>query len=284
MCDASDYAIGAILGQTKDKKHHVVAYAIKTLSRAQPKYATTEKALLAVVFSMDKFRSHLVGAKIVVYTDHAALKYLLTKKDAKPCLIRWILLLQEFDLKIKDKKGIENSIPYHLSSMHFTNMQELPINDFLRDEMLIKVMDSTPWYANIVNFMVAGFVPLGENKKKLIYKSRHHLWDDPYLCRVCSDSLLRRCVPTSEGIRIIEKCHAAPYGGNYGVFLTQAKIWKADSFGQPCCYHHNLAGPEGGPRSKMGSKDNCSGLANRPLCGRLRLGSAIYLDRCVRLK
>ena len=96
---------------------------------AQLKYATTEKELLAIVFAIDKFRSYLVGAKIVVYTDHAALKYLLTKKDAKPRLIRWILLLQEFDIEIKDKKGVENSIADHLSRMHFTNMQELPIND-----------------------------------------------------------------------------------------------------------------------------------------------------------
>ena len=111
---------------------------------AQLKYATTEKELLAVVFAIDKFRSYLVGAKIVVYTDHAALKYLLTKKDAKPCLIRWILLLQEFDIEIKDKKGVENSVADHLSRMHFTNMRELPINDFLRDDMLMKVTDTTP--------------------------------------------------------------------------------------------------------------------------------------------
>ena len=179
MCDASDYTIGAVLGQTKDRKHHAIAYASKTLTGAQLKYATTEKELLAVVFAIDKFRSYLVGAKIIVYTDHAALKYLLTKKDAKPRLIRWILLLQEFDIEIKDKKGVENSVADHLSCMHFTNMQELPINDFLRDDMLMKVTDSTPWYANIVNFMVAGYVPPGENKKKLIYGCRHHLWDDP---------------------------------------------------------------------------------------------------------
>jgi hypothetical protein len=116
-----------------------------------------------------------VGAKVIIYTNHAALKYLLTKKDAKPRLIRWIFLLQEFDLEIKDKKGVENTVANHLSRMQVTNMQELPINDFLCDDILLKVTDSNPWYANIMNFMVAGFVPLGENRRKLQVKSRCHL-------------------------------------------------------------------------------------------------------------
>jgi hypothetical protein len=111
MCDASDYAMGAVLGQTKDKKHNAIAYASKTLIGPQLNYATTKKELLAIVFAIKKLRSYLVGAKIIIYSDHAALKYLLTKKDTKPCLI------QEFDLEIKDKKGVENSIADHLSRM-----------------------------------------------------------------------------------------------------------------------------------------------------------------------
>ena len=80
MCDASDYAVGALLGQTKDKKHHAIAYASKTLTGAQLNYAIIEKELLAVIFLIDKFRSYLVGAKVIVYTDHASLKYLLRNK------------------------------------------------------------------------------------------------------------------------------------------------------------------------------------------------------------
>jgi hypothetical protein len=96
MCDASDYAVGVVLIQSKDKKHYAISYASKTLTGPELNYATTEKELLAMVFAIEKFRSYLVGAKVIVYTNHVALKYLLTKKDAKPCLIRWILLLQEF--------------------------------------------------------------------------------------------------------------------------------------------------------------------------------------------
>ena len=93
--------------------------------------------------------------------------------------------------------------------------------------MLLKVTDSNPWYANIVNFMVSGYVLLGENKKKLLYESRRLFWDNPCLYRVCSNSMLRRCVPSAEGIQIIEKCDSAPYGCHYGIFRTQAKIWQS---------------------------------------------------------
>jgi hypothetical protein len=106
---------------------------------------------------------------------------LLTKKDAKPHLIRWILLPQEFDLEIKDKKRVENSIADHLSRMQFENPQELPINDSLRDDMLYEINRSDPWYADIVNFMVLGYIPPEENKKRLVQESHVHIWDEPYL-------------------------------------------------------------------------------------------------------
>jgi hypothetical protein len=105
MCDASDYAIGAVLGQRKEGKVHAIYYASKTLNGARLNYATTEKDVLVVVFAFEKFRSYIVNSKVIVYTNHAAIKYVFSKKDAKPRLIRWILLLQEFDVEIQDKKG-----------------------------------------------------------------------------------------------------------------------------------------------------------------------------------
>ena len=105
MCDASDLAIGAVLGKREGGKPYVVYYASKTLNEARRNYTTTEKELLAVIYALDKFRAYLVGSDIFIFTDHFALKYLLTKQNAKTRLIRWVLLLQEFNLQIKDKRG-----------------------------------------------------------------------------------------------------------------------------------------------------------------------------------
>ncbi|CAN6570915.1 unnamed protein product [Malus baccata var. baccata] len=144
MCDASDYALGAVLGQWKEKRPHVIYYASRTLNDAQLNYSTTEKELLAVVFALDKFRSYLLGTKVIIYTDHAALKYLFTKKEAKPRLIRWMLLLQEFDIEIRDKKGSENVVADHLSRMvHEEDV--VPIIETFPDEQLMSVKVSEPW-------------------------------------------------------------------------------------------------------------------------------------------
>jgi hypothetical protein len=100
------------------------------------------------------------------------------KKDAKPRLIRWILLLQEFDLEIRDKKGVENSVTDHLSHLQFEESTKLSIIDYMRDDTLLKVSTTNSWYANIINYIVAGYIPPVADKKKIIWDSRLHLWDD----------------------------------------------------------------------------------------------------------
>jgi hypothetical protein len=162
MCDASDYAVGAVLGQRIDKLPHVIHYASWTLNDAQLNYSTTEKELLAVVFALDKFRSYLLGSKVIIYSDHAALKYLFSKKDAKSRLLRWILRLQEFDIEIRDKKGSDNVVADHLSriTVDFTE-EATPISETFPDEQLMHIAHTpSPWVADIVNYLVTGQMPL----------------------------------------------------------------------------------------------------------------------------
>ena len=159
MCDASDLAIGEFLGQREEGKPYVVYYASKTLNEAQRNYTTTEKELLAVVYALDKFRSYLVGSDIIIFTYHSALKYLLTKKNAKARLIRCVLLLQEFNLQIRDKKGVENVVANHLSRLIIAhNTHNPPINDEFPKESLLLV-ENTPWYAHIANYLATGELP-----------------------------------------------------------------------------------------------------------------------------
>ena len=157
MCDASDYAVGAALGNRLDKKPTAICYVSKTLIKAQINYTTMEKELLAVVYTLKKFQPYILGRKIIIYTDHPALKYLLSKKDAKPWLIRWVLLLQEFDLEIKDKKNNENSVADHLSRLHILGGGD--IGDTFPDEHLLAISSHAPSYAHIVNFIMTGLIP-----------------------------------------------------------------------------------------------------------------------------
>ncbi|KAK1618350.1 hypothetical protein QYE76_023867 [Lolium multiflorum] len=152
MCDASDFAVGAVLGQRVDKKLNVIHYASKTLDAAQRNYATTEKELLAVVFACDKFRPYIVDSKVTIHTDHAAIRYLMTKKDAKPRLIRWVLLLQEFDLHIIDRKGADNPVADNLSRLENIAYDPVPVNDSFPNEQLAVIKGALPPVLDLDSF------------------------------------------------------------------------------------------------------------------------------------
>ena len=125
-------------------------YSSRTLNDAQL-YTITEKEFFAVVFTLEKFRPYLLGSKTTIFTNHFVLRYLMAKKDAKSWLIRWILLLQEFDLEIRDKKGIENVVADHLCIPN-SPCNELSINDNFPDKQLL-VAFREPWFTDIVNYL-----------------------------------------------------------------------------------------------------------------------------------
>nr|GEV90195.1 hypothetical protein [Tanacetum cinerariifolium] len=165
ICDASDFAIGAVLGQRKTKHFQPIHYASKTMTEAQIYYTTTKKEMFAVMYAFEKFRPYLVLFKSIVYTDHPALKYLLSKQDVKPRLIRWVLLLQEFDNIIRDKKGTENLAADHLSRLenpHKDVFENKDINANFPLETLDKISSgSTLWFADFANFHAGNFIVKG---------------------------------------------------------------------------------------------------------------------------
>nr|GEY97840.1 hypothetical protein [Tanacetum cinerariifolium] len=133
---------GAVLGQRHEKHFRPIHYASKTMTEAESNYTTTEKEMLVVVYAFEKFRSYLIMNKCIVHTDHSALKYLFAKKDAKARLLRWVLLLKEFDFDVIDTKGAENLAVDHLSRLensyeNLSTFSKLATIDPRRDIMVL---------------------------------------------------------------------------------------------------------------------------------------------------
>nr|GFB89969.1 reverse transcriptase domain-containing protein [Tanacetum cinerariifolium] len=166
--------------------------------------------------------------KSIVYTDHSALKYSFAKKDAKARLLRWILLLQEFDFKVIDTRGAKNYAADHLSRLEnrYENVFDpKEINEAFPLETLKKIAHndpSTPWY-HAGNFIIKGMT--SQQKKKFFKDTRHYFWDDPYLFRTCADQIIRRCVAGQEAIGILKACYYGPTGGHYGASYTAKKVF-----------------------------------------------------------
>jgi len=149
-----------------------------------------KKELLAIVFALDKFRSYLLGSKVIIYTDHTTLCHLLAKKETKPRLIRWILLLQEFDIEIRDKKGTENVVAGHLSWILFETSQPILVHDSFPDEQLFEITPrELTWYSDIVNYLATGWIPSHwskQDKDRFFKQVRSYFWKDPKLFKYCA--------------------------------------------------------------------------------------------------
>nr|GEX05342.1 reverse transcriptase domain-containing protein [Tanacetum cinerariifolium]GEX06131.1 reverse transcriptase domain-containing protein [Tanacetum cinerariifolium]GEX06765.1 reverse transcriptase domain-containing protein [Tanacetum cinerariifolium] len=163
MCDAIDFTVGAILGQKDGKNFHPKYFASKNLNVTQQSYTITKKELMATVFDFDKFQSYPVLSKTIVHTDHSDLRNLFKKQDAKPRLIRWILLLQEFNIEIKDRKGIENVAADHLSRIENeeTNDDSEVDNNFPGETLMEINTNDEPWFADFSNYLAYDIIPKG---------------------------------------------------------------------------------------------------------------------------
>nr|GFA14354.1 retrovirus-related Pol polyprotein from transposon 17.6 [Tanacetum cinerariifolium] len=207
MSDASDFAVGAVLGQRKTKHFHPIHYASKTMTNAEAHYTTMEKELLAVV----KLR-----------------------------LLRWILLLQEFDVEIRDKKGAKNLAADHLSRLE-NPYQSDPKKKEITETFPLKTLgmvtfrgdSNTLWFANIANYLAGNFIVKGmatQQKKNFFKDVKHYFWDDPYLFRICTDQVIRRCVYGQEAVDILMACHNGPTGGHHGANYTAKKVFDSGCY------------------------------------------------------
>ncbi|GJR88569.1 reverse transcriptase domain-containing protein [Tanacetum coccineum] len=199
MCDASDFAIGAVIGQRKMKHFQPIHYASKTMTEAQIHYTTTKKEMLAIVYAFEKFRPYLVLSKSIVYSDHSDLKYLMNKQDAKP----------------------------RLENPHKDVLENKDINEHFPLETLgALTSESTPWFTDYANYHAGNFIIKGmttQQKKKFFKDVKHYFWDDPYLFRICANQIIRRCVHGHEALDFLKTCHEGPTGGHHSANLTARK-------------------------------------------------------------
>nr|GEW03396.1 reverse transcriptase domain-containing protein [Tanacetum cinerariifolium] len=206
MCDASDFAIGAVPGQRQDKHFRPTHYASKTITEAESNYTTTEKEMLAVVYAFEKFRSYLIMTKSI-----------------------------EFTFKVIDTKEAENLAADHLSRLenpHQNVVDPKEINESFPLETLNLVStrgnQSTLWFTEFVNYHAGNFVVKGmssQQKSKFFKDVKHYFWDDPFLFKIYADQVIRRCVSGQEAIEILKACHYRPTRGHHGLNYTAKKVF-----------------------------------------------------------
>nr|GEX84819.1 reverse transcriptase domain-containing protein [Tanacetum cinerariifolium] len=205
MCDASDFAIGAVLGQHQDKHFRPIHYTSKTMTEAESKYTMTKKEMFAVVYAFEKFRSYLILNKSI-----------------------------EFTFKVVDTKGAENLVADHLSRLenpHQNVLDPKEINESFPLETLNLVStrgnQSTPWFADFANYHAGNFIVKGmssQQKSKFFKDVKHYFWDDPYMFKICADQVIKRCVSGQEAIAILNACHSGPTEGHHGPNYTARKV------------------------------------------------------------
>ncbi|GJS70627.1 reverse transcriptase domain-containing protein [Tanacetum coccineum] len=209
MCNASDFTIGAVLGQRKMKHFQPIHYASKKMTKAQIHYTTTEKEMLVVVYAFEKFRPYLILSKSIVYTDHSALKYLMNKQEAK-------LRLENPHKDVLENKDINEHFPL--------------------ETLGVISNESTPWFTDYANYHTGNFIIKGmstQQKRKFFKDVKHYFWDDPYLFCTCADQIIRRCMHGQEALKSSKLVMKDPLGAIIVPISPLKKYLMLDSFGLP---------------------------------------------------
>nr|GEX62577.1 reverse transcriptase domain-containing protein [Tanacetum cinerariifolium] len=210
MCDASDFAIGAVPGQRQDKHFRPIHYASKTMTEAESNYITTKKEILAVVYAFEKFRSYLILNKCIEFTFKVV-----DTKGAENLAVDHLSRLENPQQNVLDPKEISESFPLETLSLVSTRGNQ-----------------STLWCADFANYHARKIIVKGmssQQKSKFFKDVKHYLWDDPYLFKFCANQIIKRCVSGQEATVILKACHFGPTGGHHGPNYTARKPrWEND--------------------------------------------------------
>jgi hypothetical protein len=224
--DASDIALGEVLGQRENQMPYAIYFVSKNLSPAEVNYTVTENELLVVVHAINKFRHYITGYQAFVHIDHSAIKLLMNKPVTNPRVTRWLLLLEEFNINIIDRPSKDNLVVDFLSRMiHFGD--NTPVEDNFPDENLFVISTFTPWYAYVANYLVIGKMPQKlspREKHKVIQLSANYMWHDDCLYKKGPDLVIRRCVREDEIHDILQAFHDVHCGGHFAYKRTGIKF------------------------------------------------------------
>ena len=201
------------LRQVEDRLPYVIYLISKNLSKVELNYTVIEKELLVIVYSSNKFKHYITLYQAFVHTSHAIIKYLMNKSDVNARIIRWLLLLQQFDLTLIEKPRKENVVAIFLSILTLPASDEEMVDDQLLDEHLFSISVLSPWFSNIANYMVVVRFPpnlSSKEKRKIVRKSFPFTWIGGNHFRLGLDQILRRCVREEEVFDILSACHDRP--------------------------------------------------------------------------
>jgi hypothetical protein len=224
--DASDTALGVVLGQKDNLITHAIYFISKNLTPTEYNYTVTEKEFLVVVYSINKFRHYITGYKFFIHTDHFAIIFLINKPITNGRITRWLLLLQEFNITIVDRPGKENLVADFLSHINHGGEMD-PVNNDFPDEHLFALSIKTPWFADLANYLTTRKLPQHlspREKQKVIKQSANYTWIEGDIFQTRPGLIIRGCVREYETFDILKSCHDEPYGGHFADKRTAYKV------------------------------------------------------------